>query len=52
MLGAPEGSLDLRAPLSPSHPIPRRTEQQERVCVLWLAWGGLNQGTETDYVWG
>src|SRR5438445_6345153 len=45
--GAPEGSLDPPRAPSPSHPIPRRREQQEHVCVLWLAWGGLNQGTET-----
>jgi hypothetical protein len=45
--GAPEMSLDLRAPLPLSHPIPQVDGAQEPVCVLWLAWGGLNQGAET-----
>src|SRR5258708_33467933 len=37
-LGAPEGPLDLRAPL-PLPTIPQVEEQQEHVCTLWLAWG-------------
>jgi hypothetical protein len=35
--GAPEGPLDLRAPLPLPTRSPRWTEQQERVCALWLA---------------
>jgi hypothetical protein len=35
--GAPEGSLDLRAPLSPSHPIPRQAEGAARACLCFMA---------------
>jgi hypothetical protein len=37
--GAPEGPLDLRAPLPLPTRSPRWPEQQEHVCALWLAWG-------------
>ena len=41
-LGAPEGPLDLRAPLSPSHPIPRM-DGATRACLCFVA--GLGRGS-------
>jgi hypothetical protein len=39
-LGAPEGPLDLRAPLPPSHPIPQVNRQQSCLCFV----AGLGRG--------